>query len=315
MISLKNASQTALKDCMALKKDEKILIIYDFKKAVIASSLYKQSKKITNNVKIIRIKAPKRHGEEPIKDVAEQMKEYDVVLLVTSRSLSHTNARINATKAGARIASMPGITIPMFLRGMNVDYKKIEKTKEKIIKILKKGKNVHITTDLGTDITMSVKGRKPSEGVLPNKKGLFHNLPSGEADLSPVEGSAEGVFIVDASMLEKVDKPITITVEKGFAVSIVGRKTADKVKKSLESVYDKRAYNVAELGIGVNYGAKISGNVLEDEKVLGTCHIALGNNKSYGGNCDVPIHIDGIMRNPTIIIDNKKIMQKGNLLI
>ena len=162
---------------------------------------------------------------------------------------------------------------------------------------------------------MSIEGRKAEEGTLIKEKGSFHNLPSGESCLAPVEGTANGTFIVDASFLEKVDKPIKLTVKEGYVVDIRGGKTAAKLKKLLKSIGDKNAYNIAELGIGTNDKAKITGEILEDEKVLGTAHIALGNNISYGGKINVPIHLDGVFFKPTIFVDDKKIMENGKLLI
>jgi leucyl aminopeptidase (aminopeptidase T) len=315
MNSLDKAAYVALKICMGLKKNESLLVVYDQKEQDIAKALFESGRKISNNVKLLKIKKPKVNGEEPSLLVANDMLKYDVIMLVTSKSLSHTSARRNASFKGARIASMPGITQDMFVRGMGADYKKIEKRTKLIADILNKGKIVRILTDKGTDLIMDIAGRFSDGGVLPNRKGSFHNLPSGEACLAPIEGTTNGTLIVDASFLEKVDKPINIKIVDGYAVSIEGGKTALKLKKALDSVKDKNAYAVAELGIGTNDKAKIIGKILEDEKVLGTAHIAFGNNKSYGGKIDVPIHLDGVFLKPTIFVDDIKIMQNGKLLI
>lgn len=314
MSSLQKAAKNSLVVCMGLKKNESVLVIYDPKKYKIAKAIFSEALKI-GEAKLLRIKEPKQNGEEPCSDVSKEMLKYDVIMLVTSKSLSHTKARRDATKKGARIASMPGITENMFIRGMKADYKKIEKITNKISRILTKGKSVKIITKKGTNITMSIRARKSDGGVLPNKKGWFHNLPSGEAGLAPVEGTTNGTLVVDASFLEKVDKPIIIEIRAGYAVNIKGGKTAAKLRKILAKVRDKNAYAVAELGIGTNDSAKITGKILEDEKVLGTAHIAFGNNKSYGGVIDVPIHLDGVFKNPTLFVDNKRIMKEGKLLI
>ncbi len=135
--------------------------------------------------------------------------------------------------------------------------------------------------------------------------------------MAPQEGTSNGIFIIDKSIagLGEVDKPVKITVKDGFATKIEGGTSATQFLKMLESVNDKNAFNIAELGIGTNDKAKIIGNVLEDEKVLGTIHIALGNNTAFGGSIKVPIHIDGVISKPTIFVDNKKIMENGKLLI
>ena len=150
-----------------------------------------------------------------------------------------------------------------------------------------------------------------------HKKGEFGNLPDGEADIGIKEGSANGILVIDASMagVGKLSSPITIKVKDGFAIEIKGKKDAKKLKEVLNSLKDKKAFNLAELGIGTHPKARITGRILEDEKVLGTVHIALGNNTTYGGSCDVPIHLDGVMTKPTITIDKKTIMEYGKLLI
>ncbi|MCK4237326.1 MAG: aminopeptidase, partial [Candidatus Krumholzibacteria bacterium] len=165
----------------------------------------------------------------------------------------------------------------------------------------------------------------PLEGInaiastgLIHEPGSFGNLPSGEAYMMPVEDLSEGVFVVDGSMAGIGDlegkTPITIKVEKGYATEISGGPEAGLLKEKLEPL-GKAAFNVAEFGVGTNDAAKIIGSILEDEKVMGTIHIALGNNMSMGGTVDVPIHLDGIVKNPTVELDSEKIMEKGKLLI
>ncbi|MFT4326928.1 MAG: aminopeptidase, partial [Candidatus Woesearchaeota archaeon] len=121
-----------------------------------------------------------------------------------------------------------------------------------------------------------------------------------------------GTIVYDGSIagVGKITTPIKLEVKKGKATIVSKNKDSTKLKKLLESVGPK-AYNLAELGIGTNPNAILTGNVLEDEKVLGTCHIALGNDLSYNGTNNVPIHLDGIILKPTITVDGKIIMKDG----
>ncbi len=107
---------------------------------------------------------------------------------------------------------------------------------------------------------------------------------------------------------------IKIEVKNGFATGITGGKSAKKLVKML-APFGRKGRNIAEIGIGTNDKAKLSGLILEDEKVLGTAHIALGNNLSMGGNVSVGIHLDGVIKKPDIWFDNKQIMKKGKLLV
>jgi len=246
------------------------------------------------------------------------MKKFDVVFCPTAKSLTHTDARRAASAKGVRIATFPGITKDVMIRGMNADYKAISKRTIKLQKILEKGKEVRVTAPAGTDISFKITGRK----VIPSK-GLFHakgesgNLPTGETFLAPVEGTAKGVFVVDGSMaglgLIK-NANIKIEVEKGYATKISGGIAAKKLKVMLDKV-GKEARNIAEFGIGTNDSAKLSGILLEDEKVMGTIHIAVGNNVSMGGSVNVPIHLDGVIKKPTVWMDKKLLMKDGKLLI
>ena len=312
-MSLNKASNIILSKCMGLKNSESCLVVSDFLLKDIGFSLFRNSLNMTKKSKIVFIPIPKAHGCEPPKDTAKQMLKHDVSLLATTKSLSHTKARKNASKNGARIASMPGITKDMMERALNVDFNKIRKLNQKLISILKNKKSVKITTKKGTDIKFFVKTRKwtGDDGIYTNK-GSFGNLPAGEVFIAPLEYKTNGIIIADASVggLGMADKQIKIQVKDGFIKRIEG----GKIAKNFEGLLKNKLYrNVAELGIGTNPRAMIKGEVLEDEKVFGTCHIAFGNNKHFGGNIDVPFHIDFVVRKPTIYADNVLIMKEGKM--
>ncbi len=318
LTKLDSASQIAIRDCMGAKKNEKILIITDEMKREIGLSLHENAVRMGYFSLLVEMKSGKINGEEPSAEVAELMQKYDVVFCPTAKSLTHTNARRAASAKGVRIATFPGITKDVMIRGMNADYKSISKRTIKLTEILETGSEIRVTAPAGTDITFSIKGRKGYAS-----KGLFHakgesgNLPTGEAFLAPVEETANGVFVVDGSMaglgLIK-NANIKIEVEKGYATKITGGVLAKKLKQQLDAV-GKEARNIAEFGIGTNDSAKLSGVLLEDEKVMGTIHIAVGNNVSMGGSVNVPIHLDGVIKKPTVWMDGKLLMKDGKLLI
>lgn len=317
LTKLDKASIIAIKDCMGAKNNESILVISDELKREIGLSLFENAKSLGYKTLYVEMKPGKVSGEEPPEVIAELMKKFDIVLCPTAKSLTHTDARRAASKRGVRVATLPGITKEIMIRGLNADYKKIDALSMKLKSVLEKGKNIRITTPIGTDISFSIKGRKiiASKG-LHHKKGESGNLPTGETFLGPVEGTANGVFIVDGSMagLGLVNNAgLKIEVRKGFATKITGGIKAKKLNKMLDAV-SKKARNIAEFGIGTNGNAKLSGNILEDEKVMGTVHIALGNNVSMGGSVNVPIHLDGVMKKPTVYLDDKLIMKDGKLL-
>lgn len=311
------ASEVALKQCLGVKEGESILVITDEILRGIGLHIWLCARDLNTDAIYIEMLPRKMHGEEPPKPIAEAMKNVDVVVAPTSKSLTHTIAREEATKRGVRVATMPGITEEIFIRTMNVDYSYVQRITDVVGDILDKGNIVRIESDNGTNLTFSIEGRKArrSSGILRNP-GDWGNLPGGEAYIAPIEGSANGVAIVDGSMasIGKLINPIKIVFKDGYAIDIEGGDEANKLKQILLQ-YGQDARNLAEFGIGTNPGAKVSGIVLEDEKVMGTIHIALGNNFGFGGKVKVPIHLDGVILNPTVYIDGNIIMKEGRLLV
>lgn len=318
LTKLDTASTIAIKICMGAKKNESILVVTDELKREIGLSLYENAKRLGHNSLFVEMKSGKINGEEPPAAIADLMKKFDVVFCPTAKSLTHTDARRSASKLGSRIATFPGITKEIMIRGMNADYNGISKRSIKLAKILEKGNRIRVTAPAGTDISFDIKGMKPiaSKGLF-HKKGESGNLPTGETYLAPVEGTANGVFAVDGSMagfglLKNAN--LRIEVKDGFATKISGGPIAKKLVAMLDKV-GKGARNIAEFGIGTNDSAKLSGVLLEDEKVMGTIHLALGNNITMGGTFNVPIHLDGLVKKPTVWMDGKLLMKDGKLLI
>lgn len=315
---LDTASKIAIRDCMGAKKNEKILVITDEQKREIGLSLHENAIRLGYFSLLVEMKSGKINGEEPPAQIAELMQKFDVVFCPTAKSLTHTDARRSASAKGVRIATFPGITKDVMIRGMNADYKAISKRTFKLQKILEKGKEIRVTAQAGTDISFKIAGRKiiPSKGLF-HAKGESGNLPTGETFLAPVEGTSNGVFVVDGSMagLGLIQNTnIRIEVKDGYATKISGGNVAKKLKTMLDKA-GKEARNIAEFGIGTNDSAKLSGVLLEDEKVMGTIHIALGNNVSMGGSVNVPIHLDGVVKKPTVWMDGKMLMKDGKLLV
>lgn len=308
----------SLRDYMGLSREETLLVISDENKREIGLALLEAGKQICKEALYVEMKARTINGEEPPKQIAEMMKQVDVVICPTTKSLTHTNARREACKLGVRVGTMPGITKEILERCLSADYNTIIKVSDEVKKILDKSSAVRITTSSGTDLHLPMKGREviASTGVLRNK-GEGGNLPSGEVYLAPTEGQSNGKLVIDGSIagIGKVKDKVIIDIKDGYAVKFSGGEDAEKLKNELSKIEHKDAFAVAEFGFGTNYKAQIIGQILEDEKVLGTIHIAFGNNKSMGGSIDVPIHIDGIVKSPTVYFDDFMVMENGKLMI
>ena len=237
------------------------------------------------------------------------VKTGEEVLIITDDSrkeiLTHTNARIEAAKAGTRVATMPGITKEMFSRGaMTADYNEVEKLTAKVTEMLTRASRARIEKD-GYVLNINISGRNgvPSPGVY-REAGKCGNLPSGEAYIAPLEDGSDGEMIIDGSMvgIGKLESPLHMTISGGKLRSVTGEKSGNL------DILLKNEINgtVCELGIGTNEAAILNGIILEDEKVYGTVHIAFGTNTSFGGT---------IILRPTLYLDDTKVIENGVFLI
>lgn len=265
---------------------------------------------------LVEIAERASNGTEPPPSVAAAMTSCDVLIAPTTKSLSHTEARRAANAAGARAATMPGITEEMMARTMAADFSSLRPRSREVARLLSEGSEVRITSAAGTDLTLGIEGRTAlsDDGDL-SSSGAFGNLPPGEAFLAPVEKTTNGRLVVDGTMwpVGRLSEPLVWEVVDGYVREMSGLH-ADEVRAAIEP-YGPEAFAIAELGIGTNDAAQLTGNVLEDEKILGTIHVAIGDNHTFGGTVRVPSHQDGIVLNPTLSIDGRTIVDAGNLLV
>ncbi len=316
MSELERAALIAVRDCLGLHDNETLLVVTDPPLANLARALVDAARPLAREVLLLEYGTRQVNGEEPPDPTPAAMAAVDAVLAVTTRSLTHTAARRAATAAGARVATMPGITEECLIRTMNADYRAIAARTERVAALLTAATVARVTTALGTDVTLPVANIAAiaSTGLI-LRPGQWGNLPSGEAYLHPEEGKSEGVVVVDGSLagIGKVKEGVRITVKGGLAVQVEGGREARRFAEQLEAA-GPLARNVAELGVGTNDRAVVTGHILEDEKILGTVHIAFGNNVSMGGTVDVPFHVDGIIMKPTLTLDGTVVIEEGRPL-
>ncbi len=305
-MAIEKTAAIVIEKCMAVKASERVLIVTDSFAEKIGQSLYNQSAKTAETI-MVKMPETKLDGQEPPKEIADLMKKFDVVLCPTRHSLTHTKARKAATAKGARIATLPGITEEMFLRAVDIDYDEIRKRCKAVKDALSNSSKVRILTRAGTDFHLDI---ARSEVIEDNGSYIrpkdYGNLPAGEVFLAPKDSA--GVFVIDH--LKDLCGPKTkVSVRNNTVQEIFDKNLRELIWKY------KNARNIAEFGIGVNPKAILSGNTLEDEKVLGTCHIAFGSNFDFGGRVKSDVHWDAILLKPTVYFDDRKIMDEGDLLL
>ena len=253
------------------------------------------------------------HGSEPPEHVAAAMLACDVLLAPTTKSLSHTEARRAASARGVRAATMPGITTDMLVRTMSADPEGLRARSAAVAAALTAASRVRITSAQGTDVTFSIEGRSgiADTGDL-RAPGAFGNLPAGEGFIAPIEGTTSGRIVFDGAA-KMFGGEIVATIEDGYAVDLAGS-GALRLRSQLEP-HGREAFAVAELGIGTNTAARLTGAVLEDEKILGTVHVAFGDNHSFGGTIRVSSHQDCVVLHPVVLVDERRLVSDGDLLV
>lgn len=244
----------------------------------------------------------------------------DVVIALSWYSTSHTNfRRLLTSNAGTRYASMPLFSPDMFLGVMDVDWRKIEKITLGLKEVFSSAVNAEIYAPNGTSLILNLEGREvhADTGRL-TKKGNFGNLPAGEVFLAPLERKSSGKLIIEYKETKKLEEPVTFVINKGMVQEMSGDK--ETIKK-FEEIFKQNELNrnIAELGIGTNPAAKDVTNILEAEKILGTIHIAFGDNSGFGGKISTPFHEDFVVFKPTLKLESKKgkittILEEGKLL-
>jgi len=310
--------RTVLSDCLGLKAGESLLILADpdAERMRIARRLTDMGRELGAETVLIEMSERETHGSEPPDLIAAAMLSCDVFIAPTTKSVSHTEARRAACEKGVRAATMPQITEDMLERTMAADFIAVKRRSQALADLLTSADHVHITTELGTDIRFEIAGREgiSDDGDL-TAPGAFGNLPAGEGFIAPLEGKTNGLLVVDATIwpIGQLSEPLHIEVKDGYAVGFEG-KHAKEFEATLEP-HGREAYAVAELGIGTNEMAKVTGNVLEDEKIMGTIHVAFGDNHSFGGTVRVSSHQDGIVLKPTVEINGKRVLEGGCLLV
>nr|WP_067622244.1 aminopeptidase [Alicyclobacillus acidiphilus] len=314
-MGLLETSRKLLSQALAVKAGESVLIISDGTRPEICNDLHQAAQSLGAESMILTMKPRRRSGEEPPEVVAFAMQKADVVICPTEHSLTHTSARKRASEQGARVATMPGITLDMFENGpMTADFHQVADLSRRVADVLTKGDYVRIEKDgailefrLGTRLGIASTG-------MYTEKGQSGNMPSGEAYIAPLEGTANGELIVDGSMvgLGLLSSPIKLTIRDGLLTHAEGERADEWLDKLGSS---PSARNVAEFGIGTNDKARLTGVILEDEKALGTIHVAFGSNATFGGTVEAGVHLDAVVTKPTVHLDGNLVMRDGGLMV
>ena len=323
--SMLTSARSVIRTCLQIRPFEPVLIVTDPESSAIGRALYEAAAEVTDRTLMMMMPTSHKKGSEPPDYVAELMRKQDVVILATKSSLTHTKARINASRTGrTRIISMPGINENMFsIGGMTADYNALQKEIAGLASIFRRKRDVRVTSPGGTDIRFSIgaKWRTDDNGIC-NRPGQVMNLPSGRVFVFPKEDTMNGTIVIDGSWEGNlIQEPIIMEVENGIVTNISESEISENINSIFEEVSkplnkSKAALvkTVAEFGFGMNSRAKVVGNLLEDQVVRGAAHFVLGDNSAYGGKNNIGLQMRGVILKPTIELQDIDLVKDGKII-
>ncbi len=313
MSDLALAVQTVVRRCLAVKPGEDVVVVVDPATRTIGDALREESAAAGADAMLIVMDERATDGTEPPPAVAAALAACDVFIAPASRSLSHTAARKRASDAGVRGATMPGVTEDMLARAMAIDFDTMAARSNAVADLLDRGTRAHVSCPRGTDLKLALDGRpgNSDDGDLA-ARGAFGNLPCGEGFIAPAFG--EGTLVASSlAPLGISAEPATLIVAEGRLVAADGGLGPRYIELLL--AHGELGTNLAELGVGTNDKAQLTGNVLEDEKILGTVHVAFGASAGLGGTVSVPIHLDVVILDASLEVDGQAVLDRGRYVL
>ncbi len=305
-----------------VQSGEKAVIVADYTMSAIARQLAATISAVGGEVSLCFMDQRSLDGQEPPIPIAAAMKEADIVFSPVQYSITHTQAMKQALKNGARSIQMTAHNEEVLLSSalLNTDFEAQVPRCHYLGEAFTKGrgKQVRLTSPKGTDLTFTIGGERTN--VLTNipNPGELAPVPNIEVNVVPVTGSANGTLIMDASVpylgIGILKEDMRCEVRDGLIISMEGGEQTQYLKKILDSYGDPNCFNVAELGVGMNPGAELTGNMLDDEGVVGTIHIGIGTSSTLGGDVVAPMHYDLIMWEPTIEINGEVVIENKTLI-
>lgn len=318
-MSTKKAANVLLTTCSDCKKEEKILFVTDPTSFEVAQIMWDAATDFPNKA-LIMMEERNMHGEEPTETVGLAMRNSDVIFGITKFSLFHSQARKDAVANGARFVNMVDYNTSMMEKsGLHCDFEEIGKVCSKVALKLENRKMCKITTDKGTNFTCEIEGIKPNPQYGRSlKPGSSSSPPDIECATCALEGTGEGIIVVDGSIphpkLGLITEDIKLTVKNGLVVKIEGGQQAEVLERILKDFNDPNVYNLGEIGIGLNPMCELNGSMLEDEGCSETLHFGAGDNRGFGGKTASNYHLDIIIKEPDLVVDGEKILDKGRVL-
>jgi leucyl aminopeptidase (aminopeptidase T) len=312
---LDQAVVNVMERCLRVRDGETVLVVADPDSTAIGEALLAAARAAGGDAVLTILPPNPARGTEPPAPVAAAFAAADVFIAPCLPSLSHTSARKRACEAGHRGATLPGVTADMLARLMSTDFDALAARCRAVAALLTEAGDAHITCPRGTDLRLDLRGRAgiSDEGDL-GAPGAFGNLPCGEGFMSPAGGDGT-IATTSLGLVGLTGEPVLLTVRDGALADAEGGGDAARRFLAMLDAHGPLGRNLAELGVGTNDRATLTGNILEDEKILGTAHIAFGASAGIGGTVTVPVHLDVVVIEPSLRIGATQVLDGGRWLL
>lgn len=312
MDDLGRALKTVIERCLRVAAGETVLVVADPANATLGDALMRAACAAGGDAMLTILPPNRGRGTEPPAPVAAAFAASDVFVAPCLPSLSHTSARKHACEAGARGATMPGVSGDLLARLMSADFDAMSVRCHAVAQLLGEADHARLTCSAGTDMRFDLRGRAAiaDDGDL-SARGAFGNLPCGEGFVSPAAG--EGTIAASSLFGALPGEPVLLSVGDGRLQHAEGEGAAGFLAHL--DAHGPLGRNLAELGVGTNDRATLTGNTLEDEKILGTAHIAFGASAGIGGAITVPVHEDVVVLAPSLWIGSTQVLDAGRYLL
>lgn len=321
-----STARSVIRTCLQVRREEDVLVITDPDNSEVGQALYEEAARVTDRILLVMMPPTQKTGKEPPLPVSDIMRKNRVIIIATKDSLTHTRARQQATKEGARIVSMPGIGRGAFESGgMTADYNTLQKEISGMGPIFRRKRRVRVRSASGTDVEFLTGDRWILEdnGIC-NRPAQVSNLPAGKVFVLPKEKSMNGTIVIDGSWEGRLlEEPLSFQIRDGLVEAVSGGEVAEEIrgvfelaKVGIRSSRKDQVWTVAEFGFGMNPRATdLVGNKVEDLVVRGSAYFGFGDNSHIGGTARVGIHLRGSLIEPEVVLEDNVIVSDGKVSI
>jgi leucyl aminopeptidase (aminopeptidase T) len=318
VFSLAQRASWVVREMAAVRPGEQVLVAADYASDFAVVEALTAAVAAAGAEPTVAVMPPRTHAGAPATRVMWHAADGADVVICPSTTVLHFTREIRQalTERRIRLVSI-SIGRDQMLNGAGAaDPAEVRALTQRVYDVLAPARALRITAENGTDFACSVEGRLPNLSIgRADEPGRIGTFPFGEVPHAPIEGTAEGTVVFDGPMhtVGQLREPVRYEVRSGRVVEVTGGEQADRIRQLIETT--ENADVIGEVAVGTNPGARFEGDVQEAKKRLGCVHIAVGDATGLRGETWSPLHIDGVIRRPTVWADETLVVRDGQLAL